>query len=105
MQRIRIQSLFSDDSPRRHLRYGTFEFPSIDGNAPVRLILGMIEGRVRPTCLKEVEDLARMTEQQRRTLEFLWLKLEDLDTAIQSSRNAKEVRRRDRVVANDGLEL
>ena len=73
----------------RHLRYGIIPFRLIDENAPVLLIPVMVEGQVRVTCLKEIEDLARMTEQHRRALEFLWVKLEDLGAAIQASRNAK----------------
>lgn len=52
----------------------------------------MVEDQITLTCLKEVEDLARMTEQHRVRLELLWLRLEDMQVAIQSSKSAKEVR-------------
>ena len=52
---------------------------------------------VKSQCLRDVENLARMTEQHRKNLEVLWLKLAEVQAAIQSSKNAKEVGRLNRV--------
>ena len=59
----------------------------------VLLIQDMVKSQTAFTCLKELEDLAGMTEQQRKNLEILWLRLEDVQAAIQSNRSAKEVRK------------
>lgn len=46
----------------------------------------MVKSHVSIASVREVENLARMTEQQRKTLEALWLKLKDVHAAIQSSK-------------------